>query len=403
MADSVTSLKGDGTIRNPYQLHKPEHLNFLSIDDAYFILTSNIDCSTAPITGVSMLNSQLDGEGYTIQNATIKATNESQSAKGLVGTIRQHGSIKNTKFHNCTLICDSTSTQNAGIIAGEVNGDIVNCEVTDSIVNTYGNAGAIAGSTEYGVIKSSKVREVTVSGALTGGGIVGNANGGEISNSTILNSKIHNSDISGAICGMTENTTVDNNKIKDVAVFGDSIAGGIIGYCNHSGVRQTSISNITVSSEDNVSGLGFGEVRTTTIEDLTITTSVKHANSLLATALLYTETENITITCDNPPTIPVSESVESITQYDTGITVEPVSLNRDEQNQLAQFKTQDTVYTIYKPNYIHTLNTDTREQSVYPIHPEVIYTTIHAAESDAFLEVIGASPEILEELALRGM
>lgn len=237
-------FRGAGTQDNPYLIETPEQLAKMSNiatyinKDLYFKLTADIDLkgkSWYPVVALSdegeWLSFNLDGDGHTIYNLTIKDYNIDDLTRyaGLFGI--SCGEIKNLNLVNVNIDCPSA--EYVGAICAYSSGYIKNCYVSGTVNGkTVGGVVGMMGWTTdsaYGVGISDCRSDAFVTGEVAGG-IVGAMDNGIVNNCVSVSSVTGN--ISGGIAGSMKSLNgayssvlfVDHSKIIN-CVSTTNIAG----------------------------------------------------------------------------------------------------------------------------------------------------------------------------------
>lgn len=124
-----------------------------------FHLYADIDCST--ITGKQFLiktfTDQLEGHGHTLKNVTLtKAVGETDTNIGVIGELKEGGSINNLKIEGINVSGETTADNYIGTLAGTItNGSITKCKITGINIDCKnGKIGALAGKIETGTIET---------------------------------------------------------------------------------------------------------------------------------------------------------------------------------------------------------------------------------------------------------
>ena len=124
-----------------------------------FHLYADIDCST--ITGKQFLiktfTDQLEGHGHTLKNVTLtKAEGETDTNIGVIGELKEGGSINNLKIEGINVSGETTADNYIGTLAGTItNGSITKCKITGINIDCKnGKIGALAGKIETGTIET---------------------------------------------------------------------------------------------------------------------------------------------------------------------------------------------------------------------------------------------------------
>lgn len=122
-----------------------------------FHLYADIDCST--ITGKQFLikafTDQLEGHGHTLKNVTLtKAEGETDTNIGVIGELKEGGSINNLKIEGINVSGETTAGNYIGTLAGTItDGSITKCKITGINIDCKnGKIGALAGKIETGTI-----------------------------------------------------------------------------------------------------------------------------------------------------------------------------------------------------------------------------------------------------------
>lgn len=122
-----------------------------------FHLYADIDCST--ITGKQFLikafTDQLEGHGHTLKNVTLtKAEGETDTNIGVIGELKEGGSINNLKIEGINVSGETTAGNYIGTLAGTItDGSITKCKITGINIDCKnGKIGSLAGKIETGTI-----------------------------------------------------------------------------------------------------------------------------------------------------------------------------------------------------------------------------------------------------------
>ena len=165
----------------------------------------------------------VDGQGHTLSNFVI--TNTSGNTGLFNGTL---------KVQNLNVVNGTVTGKYAGIIAGNMYGNIDNCSVKDSVVNgTYWQTGALVGQYNGGNVSNCVVENTTINGLAAVGGFVGIVN-------------------ESAGVRNFENCTLKNCEINQTGSFGggyDDMFGAITGYININN-STVNINNCTVEGTE---------------------------------------------------------------------------------------------------------------------------------------------------------
>ena len=161
--------------------------------DSFFVnktvaLDADIDFGGKTLTPIKFWNGKcvVDGQGYTLSNFVIGHSGSKKPSGLFSGTVN----VQNLNVEKANVTGDY-----AGVISGNMYGNIVNCTVKNCVVNgTYWQSGALVGQYNSGDIKGCVVDNCTVSGGAAVGGLVGilNETSGvrNIENCTVTNTAI---------------------------------------------------------------------------------------------------------------------------------------------------------------------------------------------------------------------
>lgn len=170
---SKTQPSGSGTAASPYKIGTAAQLAWFADTvnsgsrSACAVLTADIDLNGqkwTPIANGGVNNGYtgtFDGQGYIIHGICV-TTGVSSRPQGLFGIIARTGTVRNVKAAGRVLVRQSSG---AGLIAGENNGVLYNCEASAFLKNSYnagstgssvGNIGGIAGHMAAGYIENCR-------------------------------------------------------------------------------------------------------------------------------------------------------------------------------------------------------------------------------------------------------
>lgn len=170
---SKTQPSGSGTAASPYKIGTAAQLAWFAnavnngSRSACAVLTADIDLNGqkwTPIANGGVNNGYtgtFDGQGYIIHGICV-TTGVSSRPQGLFGIIARTGTVRNVKAAGRILVRQSSG---AGLIAGENNGVLYNCEASAFLKNSYsagstgssvGNIGGIAGHMAAGYIENCR-------------------------------------------------------------------------------------------------------------------------------------------------------------------------------------------------------------------------------------------------------
>lgn len=170
---SETQPSGSGTAASPYKIGTAAQLAWFADTvnsgsrSACAVLTADIDLNGqkwTPIANGGVNNGYtgtFDGQGHVIHGICV-TTGVSSRPQGLFGIIARTGTVRNVKAAGRVLVRQSSG---AGLIAGENNGVLYNCEASAFLKNSYnagstgssvGNIGGIAGHMAAGYIENCR-------------------------------------------------------------------------------------------------------------------------------------------------------------------------------------------------------------------------------------------------------
>ena len=170
---SKAQPSGSGTAASPYKLGTAAQLAWFADTvnsgsrSACAVLTADIDLNGqewTPIANSGVNNGYtgtFDGQGHVIHGICV-TTGVSRRPQGLFGIIARTGTVRNVKAAGRVLVRQSSG---AGLIAGENNGVLYNCEASAFLKNSYnagstgssvGNIGGIAGHMAAGYIENCR-------------------------------------------------------------------------------------------------------------------------------------------------------------------------------------------------------------------------------------------------------
>lgn len=167
---SKTQPSGSGTAASPYEIGTAAQLAWFADAvnsgnrSACAVLTADIDLNGQewrPIANSGVNNGYtgtFDGQGHVIHGICVTTSRP----QGLFGIIARTGTVRNVKAAGRVLVRQSSG---AGLIAGENNGVLYNCEASAFLKNSYnagstgssvGNIGGIAGHMAAGYIENCR-------------------------------------------------------------------------------------------------------------------------------------------------------------------------------------------------------------------------------------------------------
>ena len=237
------------------------------------VLENNIDLAGRTVSGFGdergFFDGIFDGQGYTISNFKIDATNRTYYA-GLFNQVSQW-SGENTVIKNLT-VADSTikGTSQVGAIVGGMNGNTVveNCKVINCDLYATKKVGSVVGYTAGGTVKDCYAENCTVLySEKEGGEILGyKYTGSTVSNNTANNVSVNQGvavssadELTDAIASGAENivlesgnygvidVTVNHNLTLSAAANADVKIAGIDGQSNNNSTNVT-IKGVTIDN-----------------------------------------------------------------------------------------------------------------------------------------------------------
>lgn len=170
---SKAQPSGSGTAASPYKIGTAAQLAWFAdavnsgSRSACAVLTADIDLNGQAWTPIanggvnSGYTGTFDGQGHIIHGICV-TTGGSSRPQGLFGIIARTGTVRNVKAAGRVLVRQSSG---AGLIAGENNGVLYNCEASAFLKNSYnagstgssvGNIGGIAGHMDAGYIENCR-------------------------------------------------------------------------------------------------------------------------------------------------------------------------------------------------------------------------------------------------------
>ncbi len=283
---------GNGTLDYPHQICSPEQLNAIGDDSDYldqaFVLRDDIDMAeidtfnligdidqhwsdpgSTPFSGV------FDGDGHTIENLTIDATDE--VFVGMFSGIDEAGIVTDLTLEEI----DVAGNQPVGGLAGRSDGTLTNCRMTGNVEGTGLYVGGLVGFVPSGSISESEFSGSVIGGNQYTGGLVGRLNAsiddsmatgtvdgegmmvgglvgemrfnGEIANSHSTSDVTGSGWYVGGLVGHTESSPniVDSYAIGEIS--GPRYVGGLVGQ--NAGSIDGGFASGTVEAEHTVGGL----------------------------------------------------------------------------------------------------------------------------------------------------
>lgn len=129
--------------QNKWTFHLYADIDYNTITDKQFLIQTFTD--------------QLEGHGHTLKNVTLtKAEDETDTNIGVIGELKEGGSINNLKIEGINVSGETTADNYIGTLAGTItNGSITKCKITGINIDCKnGKIGALAGKIEAGTIET---------------------------------------------------------------------------------------------------------------------------------------------------------------------------------------------------------------------------------------------------------
>ncbi|WP_042446548.1 beta strand repeat-containing protein [Azospirillum sp. B510] len=216
--------------------------------------------SQQPFTG------SLDGQGHVIRGLTFASTDGSAKL-GLFGVVGTAGSIRDIGLTDVSI---TGSGAQAGSLASENSGTIVNAYATGTVTGGTGVGGLVGRNT--GTITQSHAA-VTVIGDSNVGGLVGESEAGTV-NTVYATGAVHGTNSVGGLIGDSSADSV-TKAYATGAVSGNATVGGLIGALrNGAGSLSESYATGAVTATDNKAGGLLGGVEDATVTNVYATGSV---------------------------------------------------------------------------------------------------------------------------------
>lgn len=206
--------EGDGSADNPYRIYNQAQLeNIRYQPDRFYRLQNDIVLSSSwlPICSEQSnpFNGTLDGNGHTISALRIE---ERKDNLGLFGYIGSSGRVKNLYVDALTV----NGANNTGILAGENNGIIENCQTSGHVISDNNTAGGIVG-TNNGTIRSCISAAVLIRASTYAGGICG-FNYGTVESSASYCRAISSDMYAGGISAINSGGQIQNCLAADMRI-----------------------------------------------------------------------------------------------------------------------------------------------------------------------------------------
>lgn len=241
---------GIGTETYPYIIRAAEQLDHVRrYPAAHFELQSDIiftedspDWKPIGYNAEEMFKGVFDGNGHTICNLGINATDDDAYYVGLFGIV-WGGTIKNLGVLDSNISAATYDLDYAGSIAGYVSdGTIINCYNTGTVTSDDIVGGIVGYATGSSTIENCH-NTGTIMSADEAGGIVGSlSDAGNISN-CYNSGAIMSDDEAGGIAGSLSDAGSISNCYNAGTITSDNQAGGIAGSMQY-GVAVTNCYNI---------------------------------------------------------------------------------------------------------------------------------------------------------------
>ena len=240
------TMKGDGSVENPFQIEDYEDLKAIGKGDylyaSNYVVTADIDASPSAhemcdggscngfisigkkkdAAGSYSFNGNIDGRNHTIRNLNIWLPCEDDV--GFISIL--NGSVVNLDFDRLNVTGRVSEANYVGGVAALLYGNVVNVHVTNAFVQGHYNVGGIAGRL-YG---DATLKDASFQGEVIGqryvGGLVGESNGIIDNVSSLVNITATSYDV-----------------------------GGIVGYINKRGVRRAFSRGTIMGDAANVGGI----------------------------------------------------------------------------------------------------------------------------------------------------
>jgi PGF-CTERM protein len=227
---TLQEMEGSGTADDPYVITDAEELQAMEDDlDAHYELGNDIDASeTADWNGgdgfepigtagpgvATSFTGSLDGQGHTIRGLTIDRSSENEAVIG-----KSTGVVENVAFEAAEI----DGVRHTAVVVGANEGTIRNVSVSGEV--SGGNAvGGVAGVNDGTVTESTS--RATVSGTEAVGGLVGD-NSGDVTGSYAVEAVSGTRNVGGLI-GTLHGTVTNSYATGNVS--GENSVGGLVGY-----------------------------------------------------------------------------------------------------------------------------------------------------------------------------
>jgi len=180
----------------------------------------------APFTGT------LDGNGFAIQNMTVRATTADGADMGLFG-VMENAEVRDLEFTNAVVHVNRNTVQTAGILAGHASGVIDNVTTRGNIQATAAAAGVNIGGMVGFLAAPAEIHNSTNHAAVTAGttaaplGFTGNI-GGVVGRAENLPSFIHVANFGNVVY-----TSSNLGAAGTATVYVGGIAGQLHAIVNH--------------------------------------------------------------------------------------------------------------------------------------------------------------------------
>ena len=334
--------------------------------DSFFLnktvkFDADIDFEGATLTTVHFWNGNVvvDGQGYTLSNFVIGHSGSKNPSGLFSGTLN----VKNLNVENANVTGDY-----AGVISGQMYGNIDNCTVKNSTVNcTYWQGGGLVAQYNSGNVTNCTVENCTISGGSAVGGLIG------ILNETAGERKVENCTVKNCTISMNGGFGGDYDKYFGVAVGLINIENSKV-YFNNCTLEQNTLKGVE-------SDMIYGEAESGTKVFVNGATAVHNVAELQAALdnnvanivfdadingdVTFTQVNGVSLVIDGNDKV-MNGSINIIARADTSDTATIVIKN-------INFKTADTERV-----FIHS-----NETNRYPNNVTVSGCTFEGAGADS--------------------
>ena len=216
----ITRLTEEEAIADGYTIIKTADELQAITGSGKYILMNDIDLSGIEWTPISSFSGELNGNGYEISNLSVEV-----AAKYAGFFSSASGTIKNLGFSNANVIITGTSDAYLGIIAGQFDGDIINCyakgdaSILDSDDSSFigGLVAVFTGDLLSSYFEGDLINNGAQGEGFASGGLVGRVNG-SIDSSFVQNANFSGYDFGGLaynLNGTISNSYISNSNFND--------------------------------------------------------------------------------------------------------------------------------------------------------------------------------------------